>query len=51
VYIVMVIRTSIKNPATGKSVKDHRACHVLHFVDGKLARFDDYAGDSAAPSP
>jgi hypothetical protein len=44
----MVMRASMKNPTTGKSFKDLRACHVLQMVDGKLARFDDFAGDDPA---
>ena len=48
VYVVMVMRASIKNPTTGKTFRDLRACHVLQMVDGKLARFDDFAGDGVA---
>jgi hypothetical protein len=48
VYVVMVMRASMKNPTTGKSFRDLRACHVLQMVDGKLARFDDFAGGDPA---
>lgn len=44
----MVMRASMKNPTTGKSFKDLRACHVLQMVDGKLPRFDDFAGEDPA---
>ena len=40
----MVIRASLQNPTTSKRTKDDRVCNIHHFVDGKLARMEDFRG-------
>jgi hypothetical protein len=43
----MVIQASSQNPVTGKRVRDDRVCNIHHFLDGKLARMEDFRGEPA----